>query len=179
VPPTSSGTTPKHGRNPGDRAQRAVGERRAPGSTTKAPPAKQQTQKGGGCGAPVTHVGTIARHGRAARRVRMGMERGKSGPRRRAAAASLTATRCSPPRRCGREAARRAGGNDTGQAGDTEASCSGSGRRVAEGTNCKGTRWGRGAGPPRRPSRAGGAHRPGSGARHQGVEGGRNCRRPF
>jgi hypothetical protein len=189
VHPTSSGTTSKHRRRAGGRGvstgqaggSGAGGSRGTEGAwehTQSAASEANDTGRRGGR-APVTHVGTIARHRRAAITGQNGDGKGEGGAPQQGSSRPLTATRRSPPRHSSREAARRAGGNDTGQAGDTEASCSGSGRRAAEGTNCKGTRWGRGAGPPRRPSRAGGAQALGSGARHQGAGGGRNCRRPF
>jgi hypothetical protein len=99
-----------------------------------------------GGGAPVTHVGTIARHRRAANKGQRGDGRGDGRAPQQGGSRPLTAMRRSPPRHSSREAARRAGGNDTGQAGDTEATCNGSGGREAEGNNCEGTRGRRGVG---------------------------------
>jgi hypothetical protein len=77
VHPTSSGTTSKqrrraagqgfkHWRKPGDRAQRAVGERRALGEHTQSAATEAADTGRRGGRAPVAHVGTIARHCRAA-----------------------------------------------------------------------------------------------------------------
>jgi hypothetical protein len=71
---------------PGDRAQRAVAERWAPEGTPKAPPAKQQTQEGGEAGRRLRMWAPSRATAGPPARVRTGMERGKAGPRSRAAA---------------------------------------------------------------------------------------------
>jgi hypothetical protein len=135
VHPTSSSTTCKHCRRAGGRvvstgASGGIGGREAEGAwehTQSAASEAADTGRQGGR-APVMHVGTIARHRRAAITGQNGDGKGEGGAPQQGSSRPLTATRRGPPRHSSREAARRAGGNDTGQAGDTEASCSGSDR---------------------------------------------------